>query len=306
MDAVFTGLAFLAQVLRISVPYGLAAVGGAFSERSGVINIALEGILLAGAFGAVAGTLQTGSPVLGVGCGVLTGCALAAVHGLVTVYGKADQILSGLALNLLALGGTQALLKMLFESSSNSPRIDGIEPLVEARGPVGAILGLLTHPLFLLTLVLIGVGHLVLFRSAFGLRLRAAGDGPRALDAAGRSVTAHRLAGVLLSGFFGGLGGTWLAMEQHSFTDGMSNGRGYIALAAMIVGKWRPAGAALACLLFGAAEALQIRVSADWIPTQFLQMLPYLVTLVVLAGWIGRAHPPRLLGEPYEREGEKA
>ena len=306
MDALLTGLAFLAQVLRISVPYGLTAVGGAFSERSGVINIALEGILLAGAFGAVAGTLLTGSPVAGVLFGILSGCALAAIHALVTVYGKADQILSGLALNLLALGGTRALLKTLFASSSNSPRIEGIEPFIDARGPFGAILGLLTHPLFLLGIVLVAVGHRLLFRSAFGLRLRAAGDGPRALDATGRSVALHRVAGVVISGLFGGLGGTWLAMEQHSFTDGMSNGRGYIALAAMIVGKWRPAGAALACLLFGAAEALQIRISADWIPTQFLQMLPYLVTLVVLAGWIGRSHPPRLLGEPYEREGEKA
>jgi ABC-type uncharacterized transport system permease subunit len=296
--------AILAQVLRISVPYGLAAIGGSFSERGGVINIALEGILLAGAFGAVAGTLAAGNPWVGLLCGIGAGMLLAGMHAAVTVWGKADQILSGLALNLLALGGTRGLLRILYDSSSNSPRIEGIDSWAAwGPGPFAAIIDLLAHPLFLLAVALVVAAHLLLFRTGFGLALRAAGDGPRALDGAGISVARLRFQGVLLSGFFGGLGGTWLAMEQHSFTDGMSNGRGYIALAAMIVGKWKPAGAALACLLFGAAETLQIRISAQIVPTQFLQMLPYLVTLVVLAGWIGRSRAPLAVGQPYDREG---
>lgn len=298
-----TAFAFIAQVLRISVPYGLGAVGGAFSERGGVVNIALEGIFICGAFGAVWGTLATGNPWAGVATGVLSGMLLAALHALVTVRGKADQILSGLALNLLAVGATRSLLKVMYGSASNSPRIDGL-PGLPISLPAGfeAIGELLGSPFFLLAIAAVIAGQVLLFGTGFGLALRAAGDGPRALDGAGYSVGNFRVLGVLLSGFYGGLAGAWLAMEQHNFTDGMSSGRGYIALAAMIVGKWRPAAAAAACLLFGAAETLQIRIHSDKLPSQFLQMIPYLVTLVVLAGWIGRAHPPKALGDPYDRE----
>ncbi|MEZ4655267.1 MAG: ABC transporter permease, partial [Candidatus Eisenbacteria bacterium] len=189
--------------------------------------------------------------------------------------------------------------KILYDSASNSPRVDGIDPL---RGLTGGVWSVLLNPLFLVAVLVILIGQHLLFRTSFGLALRAAGDGPRALDGAGTSVVRTRILGVLLSGAFGGLGGAWLLMEQHSFTDGMSNGRGYIALAAMIVGKWRPLGAAAACLLFGAAETLQIRIPGDILPTQLLQALPYLLTIIVLAGWIGRATPPRAVGVPYERE----
>jgi simple sugar transport system permease protein len=312
--------AFLAQVLRISVPYALAATGGAFSERGGIINIGLEGIVLAGAFGTAAGTLATGNPWIGVLCGVGTGILLAALHAAVTVYAKADQILSGLALNLLAIGGTRGLLRILYDSSSNSPRLEGIAPLAftarwtsEAIAPGGVAAAggaprfeglflLIGHPLFLVAIGGIILAQVLLFGTGFGLSLRAAGDGPRALDGAGISVSRIRAAGVLLSGAFGGAAGAWLALEQHNFTDGMSGGRGYIALAAMIVGKWRPLAGAAACLLFGAAEAMQMRVSSGVIPTQFLQMTPYVVTILVLAGWIGRSSPPARLGEPYDRE----
>jgi len=295
--------AFVAQVLRISVPYALAAAGGAFSERTGVINIALEGILLVGAFGATAGTLATGLPWVGVLCGVGAGLLLAALHALVTVGAKADQILSGLALNLLALGATRGLLKILYHSASNSPRLDAIAafpvPMLQRFGSLADLIG---QPLFLLALGVIVLSSTLLFGTGFGLALRAAGDGPRACDGAGISVSGMRVAGVLISGALGGLGGVWLALEQHNFSDGMSAGRGYIALAAMIVGGWRPLAGALACLLFGAAEALQMRVPGSLLPTEFLQMLPYVITLLVLAGWIGRATPPAALGEPYERE----
>lgn len=291
-------LAFLAQTLRIAVPYALAATGGALSERTGVIYLALEGTLLVGAFGASAATLATGSAWIGVLAGVASGAVLAALHAAVTVTGRADQILSGLALNLLAFGATRGLLRIFYDSSSNSPRFDGLSSGFGSS----TVLGVLGQPLLWLTVLAILAAHRLLFRTRFGLTLRGAGDGPRALDARGVSVARTRWCGVLLAGAFGGLAGTWLALEQHSFTEGMSNGRGYIALAAMIVGKWRPASGALACLLFGAVEALQIRGPSEIVPTQILQMLPYLVTLVVLAGWIGRATAPRALGIPYDRE----
>ncbi len=263
---------FIAQVFRITVPYGLAATGGSFSERGGVVNIALEGILLTGAFGAAVGTIATGHPWIGVAAGVGAGVLLAAIHALVTVGARADQILSGLALNLLALGATRGLLRVFYHSASNSPRIDSIPFLpisgLERLGPIG---DLIRQPLFLLAVALVLLAQTLLMGTGFGLSLRAAGDGPRALDGAGLSVTRTRTIGVLLSGAFGGLAGAWLALDQHNFTDGMSAGRGYIALAAMIVGNWRPGAGALACLLFGAAEALQIRVPSSIVPTQFLQ-----------------------------------
>jgi len=157
-------------------------------------------------------------------------------------------------------------------------------------------------PLFLLAAALIAGAQVLLFGTGFGLSLRAAGDGPEALDGAGLSVSQTRYAGVILSGVLGGAAGVWLVMQQRMFSDGMSGGRGYIALAAMIVGRWSPLGGALACLLFGVAETAQMRIPGDVLPTQFVQMLPYVVTLIVLVGWVGRSHPPTALGEPYDRE----
>ncbi len=294
---------FLAATLRISVPYALAALGAGFSERGGVINIALEGIMLVGALAYVLGAHATGSPWIGAGCAVSAGIATAALHALVTVVFRADQITSGLGINLLAAGLTRFVLKLVFHSSSNSSRVVGFEGFsvpglsaIPGLGPVFA------SPLVLLTLALIAAGHWLLFRSVFGLRLRAAGERPESLTTLGLSVAVQRTQGVLVSGALAGLAGAWLASEQHSFTDGMTSGRGYIALAAMIVGKWSPLGGATACLLFGAAEALQITLQGSAFPSELLQMLPYLVTMLALAGFIGRAIPPRSVGVPYDPE----
>jgi simple sugar transport system permease protein len=294
---------FVAQMVRISVPYALAAVGGTMSERGGVVNLALEGILLIGALGYVLGAYWTGNAWLGVGFAILVGVATAAVHAVVSVYFKADQITSSLGINLAAIGLTKFLLKEIFGSSSNSSRVAGLPqwdiPGLSAVPGIGALLG---SPLVLLAIVLVVLGHVVLFRTPFGLRLRSVGEHPEAAATLGLSVAKLRTAGVLLSGALAGLGGAWLASDQRSFTDGMSGGRGYIALAAMIVGKWNPLGAAAACLLFGFCEALQIRLQGGGVPNEFLQMLPYLVTMVVLAGVIGRAHPPAANGKPYDPE----
>jgi len=296
-------LLFLAAALRISVPYSLAALGACFSERSGVINIGLEGMMLIGALGFTLGTYWSGSPWLGVAAAVVAGTLTGALHALVTVRFRADQITSGLGINLLAAGLTKFVLRLVFHSSSNSSRVPGLpawDVLGLARLPgLGTVLA---TPLVVLTLVLVLAGQWLLFRSVFGLRLRSVGEHPEAAATLGLSVALHRVAGVLLSGALAGLAGAWLASEQHSFTDGMTNGRGYIALAAMIVGKWSPLAAAAACLLFGAAEALPITLQGSRFPNELLQMLPYLVTMLVLAGFIGRAVPPRAIGVPYDPE----
>ncbi len=289
-------IVFLFQVLRIAVPYTLAAVGASFSERGGVVNLALEGLLLAGAFGAVLGQHLTGSPWVGIALAVLLGTAVSGIHALVTITLKGNQIVSGIALNILVMGATRFGLSLLFGSAMNSARVDG------TGAPT-----LLMDPLFLMAVVAVVAGQFIMFRTPFGLRLRAAGESAETVETAGVNVRMMRYAGVLASGVLASLGGAFLAFQQHSFTDNMSAGRGFIALAAMIIGKWTPVGAGLACLLFAAAEAMQMWVQTGWLPTQLVQSLPYVVTLVVLAGFVGRSTPPAQLGLPYGgRDGQSA
>ena len=296
-------LLFVAAALRISVPYTLAALGSTFSERAGVINIALEGIMLNGALAYVLGAHWTGNPWVGIVAAVAAGVVTALAHAVVTVHFRADQITSGLGINLLAAGLTKFVLTQVFDSSSNSSRVVGLPDWdLFGLSRLPALGAVLATPLVLLTLMLVLLGQAMLFRSVFGLRLRAIGERPQAAATLGLPVARYRYAGVLISGAFAGLAGAWLASEQHSFTDGMTNGRGYIAIAAMIVGKWSPLGAAAACLLFGAAEALQITLQGSSFPSELLQTLPYLVTMLALAGFIGRAIPPRALGTPYDAE----
>jgi general nucleoside transport system permease protein len=296
--------------LRISVPYVLAALGGFASERSGVVNIALEGMLLNGAFTCVwvASALESqGVPGaaaawIGVLGALAAGAATGALHALVCVRWRADQIMSGLAINLLAAGGTKFMLTLLFGSASNSTRISGL-PVWEIPGLANWSLTrtLLCTPLVLVTLVLVVAAHRIATRTVWGLRLHAVGEHPDAAAAAGVRPARVRCAAVTVGGAVAALGGAWLALDQHQFTAGISGGRGFIALAALIFGKWTPRGAALACLLFGGAEALQIQLQtagAARVPTQLLQALPYLVTMVALAGVIGRARPPAALGRP--------
>ena len=296
-------LLFLASTLRIGVPYALAALGATFSERGGVINIGVEGIMLNGALAYVLGAHFSHDPWIGVAASVIAGLATAALHALVTVRFRADQITSGLGINLLAAGLTKFVLTEVFHSSSNSSRVEGLPswgvPALDRVPGLGPVLG---TPLVILTIALVPVSHFVLFHTVFGLRLRSIGEKPEAAGTLGLSVAAYRTMGILISGILAALGGAWLASEQHSFTDGMTGGRGYIAIAAMIVGKWSPLGVAAACLVFGGAEALQIGLQGSGFPSELLQMLPYVVTMLVLAGLIGRAIPPRSLGRPYDPE----
>jgi simple sugar transport system permease protein len=296
-------LLFLAATIRISVPYTLAALGASINERGGVINIALEGMMLHGALAYTLGAYWTGNPWAGVAAAVLAGVLTGALHALVTVRFGADQITSGLGINLLAIGLTKFVLNAVFASSSNSSRVVGLPdwrlPLLSDLPALGPVC---STPLVLITGLLVAGGQWLVFRSVFGLRLRAIGERPEAAATLGLSVPLYRAAGVVISGALAGLAGAWLASEQHSFTDGMTGGRGYIALAAMIVGKWSPLGGAAACLLFGAAEALQISLQGSAFPNELLQMTPYLVTMLALAGFIGRAVAPRAIGVPYDAE----
>jgi general nucleoside transport system permease protein len=277
-------LGFAMAVVRITVPYALAALGGMLSERAGVINIALEGLLLFGAFAGTVGAFFGHSAAAGIAAGVGGAALLALVYSLLVVRLPGDQIVCGVALNLLADGLTRFFLKSLFDSSSNSPRID-------AWGNIAPAIMITTLGLTLLLSVIIN-------RTPFGLRLRAVGEHPEAAASLGVHVNGLRIVAVVAGGALAGLGGVWLAADQRQFVANMSNGRGYIALAAMIFGKWRPLGVVLACLLFGLAEALQIALQAAGVgvPSWLVQMLPYALTMVTLAGFMGRAEAPRALG----------
>ena len=290
-------LAFLAQTVRIAIPYLFAAAGGVVSERAGVIGLTLEGFMLTGAFTAAVGSWYSGSPTVGILCGIIGGILAGLIHALAVVRYRADQVIVGIAVNLLAVGATRFFLRLLFDSSSNSPRVPGFGG--ESTG--AGLLASFASPLVWLGLVMLPIVGYVLYRTPFGLRLRSVGEHPEAAASLGVSVHAVRWTAVALSGALAALGGAYLALDQHQFTDSMTAGRGFIALAAVIFGRWDPVRVGLACLLFAAAETLQIQLQgAQVIPSQFVEMIPYLLTIVALAGVVGRAVPPAALGRVEE------
>jgi len=285
-------IAFLTQTLRIAVPYLFAASGGVVAERAGVVSLTLEGFMLTGAFAAALGSFYSGSAWVGVLCGLGAGLAAGLLHAWASVRFRADQIVVGIAINLLAVGVTRFFLRLAFDSSSNSPRVPGFGT---AGG--GSALGPFANPLVWMGLLAIPAVAFLVYRTPFGLRVRAAGEKPEAALSLGVPVARVRWAAVALSGALAGMGGVYLALDQHQFTDEMTAGRGFIALAAVIFGRWDPLRAGLACLLFAAAETFQIRLQgANVIPSQFVAMIPYVLTVVALAGVVGRSTPPAALG----------
>ena len=313
MRDLFT-IALIWSTVRLATPLILAALGGLFSERSGIINIALEGKMLAGAFTAAAVTyaadsklhLGAASPWIGLLAGMSAGIFIAAIYAIVCIRYKADQVVSGTAINILMIGVPGFLSGAFFLSSGSTPQIPK-EQLI----PWAPII---------IAFALVPITWYVLYRTPFGLRLRSVGENPEAADAAGVSVSRIRYSGVLIAGALAGIGGAYLSIGQSSlFTRNMTSGRGFIALAALIFGKWRPVQTLLACLLFGFTEAVSIQMQGaiklpaffatllrqtpgDDIPVQFIQMVPYLLTIIVLAGFIGSSRPPRALGIPYQKE----
>jgi simple sugar transport system permease protein len=283
-------VALLFSAVRLATPLLLAALGGLYSERSGVINIALEGLMLAGAFTAAVATHYSGNPWVGLLAAVLAGIGVALIHGVACIRYRADQVVSGTAINILFLGVPALLSGALVESTGATPQI-----------PRGELLPLAP---IVLAFALVPATWWVLNRTPFGLRLRAVGENPEAADTAGVNVARLRYAGVMISGALAAIGGAYLSIGQASlFTRNMTAGRGFIALAALIFGKWRPVQTMLACLLFGAAEALSIQMQGvSQIPVQFIQIIPYVLTIVVLAGFIGHSRAPRALGLPYQKK----
>jgi ABC-type uncharacterized transport system permease subunit len=281
---------FLTQMVRIAIPYLFAASGGVVAERAGIVSLTLEGFMLSGAFGAALGTHYSGSPLVGVLSGIMCGLIFSLLHGLATIRYRADQVVVGVAINLLAIGVTRFFLKLAFDSSSNSPRVPGFGGNIAAAG--------FDNPLLWLGLLVAPVVAFIIYRTPYGLRVRAAGDHPDAAESVGVSVKRVRYGAVAISGILAGLGGVYLALDQHQFTDQMTAGRGFIAISAVIFGRWDPVRAALACLLFAAAETLQIQLQGTHaIPSQFIEMIPYVLTIIALAGVVGRAVPPAALGK---------
>ena len=296
-------LVLLAQTLRIAVPYLLAASGGVMSERAGLIALPLEGYMLSGAFAAAVGSYYGGSPWIGLLAGVAAGVAMAMLYAVATIRFRGDQVVVGIAVNLLAIGLTRFLLRLAFDSSSNSPRVAGFSD-TQVAGSTANSSGLyeaLTNPVVLLGLLAVPITAFVLYRTPFGLRTRAVGEHPQAAVTLGVPVNRVRYLAVGISGALAGLGGTYLALDQHQFTDSMTAGRGFIALAAVIFGRWDPVRVAVACIIFAAAETTMIRLQgASGIPSQFVEMLPYLLTIIALAGFVGRARAPAALGKVEE------
>lgn len=284
-------LSILYSTVRMATPLLLAALGGLFSERSGVINIALEGLMLAGAFTSAVVTYYAGDPWIGLLAGIGAGIFISVIHAVACIQFDSDQVVTGTAINILMFGIPTLLSGALFGTTGSTPQIPRANLLPNA--PV------------VIAFALVPFVWYVLYRTPLGLRLRAAGENPEAADTAGVSVSRLRYSGVLLSGALAAIGGAYLSIGQSSlFTRNMTAGRGFIALAALIFGKWRPVQTMLACLLFGFAEAVAIRMQGviPHVRVEYIQIIPYVLTMIVLAGFIGASRAPRALGRPYVKE----
>ncbi|GAP63125.1 simple sugar transport system permease protein [Ardenticatena maritima] len=295
--------ALLASTIRQSTPLILGALSGIFCERSGVINIAIEGMMLMGAFVGFLANVYTGNLFLAVLAAILMGALMGLAHAFMSITLKMDQIISGTVLNILALELTGFFYQ---QGLTTQGKLTPIRIPVLADIPlIGPVL-FNNPPITYLSLVLVVVVHILLFRTVWGLRTRAVGEHPKAADTVGIDVIRMRYINVIIGGMIAGLAGGYLTLEAvGSFERAMTNGRGFVALAVMIFGKWTPLGAWGAALLFGFANALQTQfqfLGISTIPHQFVGMLPYILTIVVLAGFVGRARPPAAIGQPYEKE----
>jgi len=305
-DLIAVPLAIVASTLRVATPLILCAMGGLFSERGGIIDIGLEGKMLAAAFAAATCAALTGSAWLGLCAGILVAEALALLHGFACITQRGNQVISGIAINLLMSGLTIVLGIAWFQRGGQTPAL----PQDARFMPIAALGG---HNLLVgAALLAVPATAFVIGATRFGLRLRAVGELPLAVDAAGISVAWLRYRALLLCGLLTGIAGTYLSLAQNAgFSRDMTAGQGYIALAALIVGKWRPLPALGACLAFGLLDAVAIRLQGVRlgglgavpveVPVQAIQVLPYVLTVILLAGFIGRAVAPKALGVPYDK-----
>ncbi|ELI6433309.1 ABC transporter permease [Aeromonas sp. 2HA2] len=313
----------LDATIRTAPPLILAAMAGMFCERSGVVNIALEGKLLASAFAGGAAAAVSGSAWVGLGAGVGVSILFALMHGFATITHRGDQVVSGMAINILAAGLTVTLGRYWFDQGGQTPALSGAARFAPIELPyarelydvpvIGQLYSELLSGHSLLEYVAFACVPLawwVLFRTRFGLRLRAVGEAPAAVDTAGISVVRMRYTALIIGGLLAGIGGTYLAVAQTAqFIPNMSAGKGFMALAALVFGKWKPWSAMAACLLFGFLDAVAIRlqgvsIGGFPIPVQAIEALPYILTVFLLAGFIGKAVAPKALGTPYVKERE--
>ena len=312
LEQAFVWSALIAATLRAATPLTFAALGGIFSERSGVVNIGLEGMMLMGAFFGFLGADKFGEWWWGIVAGIVAGAGLALVHAFISIHLRADQIVSGTAVNFLALGITGYFFIEVYTDQGTPGDVSSI-PTV-SLGWLGIPDGSFVdkafgdwHLLIWVALAFVVIAHFALFRTPVGLRMRSVGEHPKAADTVGISVYGVRYAAVVLSGALAGMGGVYISNGiTHAFSENMTAGRGFIALAAVIFGRWRPFGALAACLLFGFTEALALRLpgaygsDAAW--TTLFRGLPYVVTLIVVAGVVGRSIPPAAVGRPYVKQ----
>jgi ABC-type uncharacterized transport system permease subunit len=307
LEDVFVWSALIAAMLRFATPLAFAAMGGVLSERSGVINIGLEGMMLMGAFFGIFGADLTGSWLLGALIGMAAGGVSGLLHAVLSITLRADQVVGGTAINLLALGITGYVFIAHYGEQGTpgdvprvpNPSLPGIESIPFVGDAIGE-----ANVLTWLALLLVPLLTIYLFRTAGGLRLRSVGEKPRAADSVGVPVLRTRYLAVIASGVLAALGGVYLSIALvGSFNEGMTDGRGFIALAAVIFGNWRPAGALAGALLFGFSSAVAQRLPAfsESLAVLF-QALPYVLTLIVVAGVIGRSRPPAAIGVPYVKE----
>jgi simple sugar transport system permease protein len=316
-----TVLQILDSTVRLATPLLLACLAGLFSERSGIFDIGLEGKILAAAFASAAIAFVTGSAWAGLAAGIGASMILAMLHGVASITFRGNQLISGVAINFLAAGLSVVIAQTAFRQGGRTPALTGDArfseitlPFADALsgvpviGPIYATLISGHSILVYAALLIVPLTWWVLFRTRFGLRLRAVGENPAAVDTAGISVVGLRYAAVAICGMLCGIAGAYLSTALSAgFVKDMSAGRGFIALAALIFSKWRPWYALMACLLFGLLDAVgnryqNIQMGDFVIPVQFMQALPYILTVVILAGFVGRAIPPRAGGEPYVKE----
>lgn len=304
----------IAESLRLATPIAIGAMAGIWCERSGIVNIAIEGMMLfAACFGFTTLFFLRGSNIpletaqlLAVIVAVISGGIFSLLHGWLSITFRTDQIVSGTVINILALGVTSFVRReYLLSTEAGAATLGNVSIPILSDLPVVGDAIFTNQPIFFMMFVVIAFTHIMLFYTRWGLRTRAVGEHPHAADTLGINVNRTRWTNVFISGMIAGLAGAWFSLEATgSFNDGMTRGAGFIALAAMIFGKWTPLGAFGAALLFGFSDSLGIRlqiVGVDF-PVQFLQMVPYAVTLIVLAGFIGRASPPKAIGQPYVKE----
>ncbi|MBC8161176.1 MAG: ABC transporter permease [Roseiflexaceae bacterium] len=297
-----------ARMVRLATPIALGAMAGILCERSGIVNIAIEGLMLTGACVGFIIALLAGNPWVGILGAMAAGGAIVMLHALLSIRFKTDQIISGTVINILAVGATgfmRTAIILPLQAQGNTGASLPILPIpllsqIPILGPI-----LFTHqPIAYAMLLLVPILTVLLFRTPWGLRTRSIGENPRAADTMGIDVIRMRYMNVFLAGLIAGLAGAWLSLEAtFNFDDLMTNGRGFIALAAMIFGNWMPFGALGGAMLFSFSDALQIKIqSFDFaLPPQFIQMLPYIITIVVLAGVVGRTRAPAAVGKPYEK-----